>query len=181
MPAQITLVFDHTPEGVDEAAQIIAKLNVAGPTFELMGADAPTGDGEQKPKRGRKPRVEPPAAPAAAPAEQTQTLATAPADPLAMLGLGAGAGTLPPTAAAPAPAPQAAPTPAPAPQPSAQVSVDQKTVIGAFVKLGQTPPPKGGPDAIRKVLGQFGAATVTAIKPEQYAQAVAAVQQALSA
>jgi hypothetical protein len=76
--------------------------------------------------------------------------------------------------------------PSPTPQPVAQVQqiqaqpvvVGQKQLIEAFTALGSAP--GKGPDAIRAVLAQFGAATVTAIPVEQYANAVAACKKVLA-
>ena len=101
----------------------------------------------------------------------------------ALLG-GTSAAALPPArpAALPPARPAALPPapPAPPPAPAGQGEpLTQQHVIKAFVALAQNP--AKGPSAIKAVLDQLGAATVTAIPADKYDAALAAVRAQLGA
>lgn len=128
----------------------------------------------EKPKRARKATAET-AAPTPAPTDLSAVLGlpTAQAQPQSLdslLGLGTSAGTLPPAASAAPAAIQPTVVAAPA--------LTQQDVIKAFVTLAQKP--GKGNDAVREVITALKVATVTAIQPAQYADAIALVQQKLA-
>ncbi len=145
----------------------------------VAGAAPAAGESDKPSRKGRKATTTetpaPAATPAAAPVDPNNVLGLpAAASPSldTMLGLGNSAAQLPPAAT---PAPVALPPAAPAPV--AAAGPTQQDVIKAFVVLGQTP--GKGIDAIKSLLAPYGVTTVTAIKPEHFAHAIAAVKQAL--
>lgn len=172
---QVTYTFD-TEEELLAHIEARAKQIVAGA--------APTAGETDKPARKSRKGATEPAAAAAAPVAAPVTTASPAVDMGSMLGLptvsaaadplnallhGNSAGQLPPVAM-------------PAPKPVEQPALTQQDVIKAFVQLAQTPPPKGGTDAAKRVLQQIDATlvTVTAIKPEQFATAIQLIRQALA-
>lgn len=160
MKTEIKFVCD-SPE---EAATVLARFGVAAPATE---ADKPKGRNKNK---AADPAPVVPVVPVVAVDPILGLPATASVDPLAAM-LGNSAAQLPPVAMA---APVAAPIPAVTQAPAA---LSQQDVIKAFVTLGQTP--GKGIDAVKALLVPYGVATVTAIKPEHFAHAVAAVKTAL--
>jgi hypothetical protein len=180
MKYQVTVICDSREEA-------LAFLQ-AGFVGVTVAESAPAAGETEKPKRGRRAAATEPAAAAAAapavaptapPAVDASNILGLPAaaaagDPLASLLNGTSAGQLPPVAT-PAPAPVAIPAAAPA-----AAALTQQDVIKAFVTLSQTPPPKGGIDVAKAIAAKLGVPTVTAIKPEQYADAVQLVRQALA-
>lgn len=157
MKTEIKFICDST----EEALVVLARFH-GGDAAPAAEAEKPKGRGKNKAAAVETP---PPAV------DPILGLpATASVDPLAAM-LGNSAAQLPPVAMA---APVAAPIPAVTQAPAA---LSQQDVIKAFVTLGQTP--GKGIDAVKALLVPYGVATVTAIKPEHFAHAVAAVKQAL--
>lgn len=188
---QISLTFDPATELGD----VQALLDTLSGDDSGADASAPSASGEKPKRRRGKKAAEPaasepsvpatpaPATPApAAPQGGFNLGAATPAgDPLAALLGGAPAGQLPPAPApaAAAPAPAAA-TPAPAAAASAlpEAAPTQQQLLQAFTALAQAP--GKGPAAMSAVLKQLGAATVVAIPPEKYGDAMQLIRQALA-
>lgn len=133
---------------------------------DTSDAPAATTDASKPSKRGRKSTK------AAETTEAAPAAGAAAADPLAGI-----LGNQQPVMQAPvaaALAPQAQVQTAPAEQPQA---IEFKDLIAKFTELGKTK----GRDAIAAVLAEFGAKAVPDIPQDQWAQAVARVNQALAA